>query len=113
MNTMPENSDNIVKLKRRETCPFCGAKTVAGSQTPEPPRVRSGEWIEGERVRAAIAAEPELPGDMPEQMWAAVQKDRDAAVELLRIVVRLTKEGIAKRLGLEPSIGADKRRGEL
>jgi hypothetical protein len=60
-------------------------------------------WLDGESVRAAISAEPELPGDMPEKMWAAVKDDRDAAVELLRIVVRLTKDGISKRLGLKPS----------
>lgn len=59
--------------------------------------------LDDEQVRAAIEAEPELPGDMPDEMWAVISKDRDAAAECLRIVVRQTKVGIIQRLGLKAS----------
>lgn len=53
-----------------------------------------------ERARAAILAEPELPGDMPDEMWEVMRNDRQAAAECLRIAVRQTKAGIIKRLHL-------------
>lgn len=53
-----------------------------------------------EQARAAIEAEPELPGEMPDEMWQAISKDKDAAAECLRIVVRQTKAGIIQRLNL-------------
>lgn len=51
-------------------------------------------------VLEAIDAEPELPGDMPDEMWDLIRSDRDAATEALRIVVRETKNGIKRRLRL-------------
>lgn len=60
----------------------------------------SARMVNSELVRAAISAEPELPGPMPDPMWQAISSDRDAATECLRIVVRETKQGILKRLGL-------------
>lgn len=54
--------------------------------------------LERERCLAAVSAEPELPGDMPDEMWAAINADRDAATEALRIIVRQTKEGIRNRI---------------
>lgn len=59
--------------------------------------------LEGQRLTvdeaiAAIDAEPELPDDMPDEMWDACRKDRDTMQEALRVVVRLTKEGITNRL---------------
>lgn len=53
-----------------------------------------------EQARAAIEAEPELPGEMPDEIWQAMSKDKDAAAECLRIVVRQTKAGIIQRLNL-------------
>ncbi len=50
-------------------------------------------------AQAAIESEPELPDDMPAQMWAAIKNDRDAATEMCRIIVRLTKDGIRKAAG--------------
>ena len=45
---------------------------------------------------AALAdIEPELPGEMPDEMWEAIQGDRDAVGEALRIAVRQTKQNIA------------------
>lgn len=49
-------------------------------------------------VRAAAMAEPELPGDMPDEMWDAIQHDKDAATEAMRIIVRQTRDGILRRL---------------
>ena len=52
----------------------------------------------------AVEAEPELPGEMPEEMWDALEAmrgsvgEREAMTEAFRIVVQLTKKGIADRL---------------
>lgn len=57
---------------------------------------------------AAVEAEPELPGPMPDEMYAALQGDRDACAEACRIIVRQTKAGIKSRiLGL----AAERERG--
>lgn len=54
--------------------------------------------LERERCLAAVSAGPELPGDMPDEMWDALSNDRDVATEALRIIVRQTKEGIINRI---------------
>ena len=56
--------------------------------------------LDGAKVIKAIDDEPELPGPMPDEMWDAINGDRDAVEEAMRIAVRQTKEGIKKRLGL-------------
>lgn len=48
-------------------------------------------WME------AVTDEPELPGEMPDEMWGVISSDRDAAGEALRIIVRQTKGGILTR----------------
>ncbi len=60
------------------------------------------EQLEAElaALKQAIQAEPELPGDMPDAMWCALNDDRDAMNEAFRIVVRQTKEGILERAKL-------------
>ena len=57
-------------------------------------------------LNAAIKAvndEPELPGEMPDEMWNAIRNDRDAVAEALRIAVRQTKSGIIKRMAAMPN----------
>lgn len=54
-------------------------------------------------VLTAIDAEPELPGDLPSEMWQKIQAmvlagDSEGIAELLRIVVRETKNGIRARV---------------
>jgi len=49
-------------------------------------------------LESAIDGEPEYPGKMPDEMWKAIQGNRDKMEEALRITVRLTKEGIRSRL---------------
>lgn len=49
-----------------------------------------------------IDDEPELPGDLPDEVWDRIESavadgDRDFFVELVRIAVRLTKSGIKNR----------------
>ena len=51
-----------------------------------------------ETVRAAIEREPELPGDMPDEMWEAIRNDRDAMRQALVIAVKETKANIKNRL---------------
>lgn len=52
----------------------------------------------------AIDAEPEVPGPMPDEMWAAINGDRDACENAIRIAIRQTKSGITNRLlAHEPS----------
>lgn len=53
-------------------------------------------------LEAAINEEPELPGEIPDELWeqicsAAGRGDKDLVTELLRIIVRQTKEGIKER----------------
>ena len=54
--------------------------------------------IERERCLQAVDDEPELPGDMPDEMWEAIVGDRDATAEAMRVVVRHTKAGIRGRI---------------
>ncbi len=44
----------------------------------------------------AVNDEPEYPGEMPSEMWVAMQ-DRDVATEVMRQSVRFTKQGILER----------------
>ena len=53
-------------------------------------------------VRAAAMAEPELPDEMPDEMWEACRSDRATMQEAMRVVVRLTRDGILGRL-LDPA----------
>lgn len=46
----------------------------------------------------AIDAEEEAPGPMPEEMWAALNGDRQLIEEAIRAAIRLTKQGIRERL---------------
>lgn len=55
-------------------------------------------FITEDAALAAIENEPELPGAMPDEMWAAMNGDRDATQEAMRIAVRQTKAGIRRRL---------------
>lgn len=59
--------------------------------------MRAAMLAERKAWMVAITDEPELPGEMPDEMWEAIRSDRDAATEALRIVVRQTKGGILKR----------------
>ena len=52
-------------------------------------------WEEAEQV---VNEEPELPGRMPPEIWAAIHGDQDATEEAMRIVVRKTKDNIAAAL---------------
>ncbi len=66
-------------------------------------------------VMSAIEAEPEYPGELPPALALALDYviasgDRRALVEALRISVRLTKQGIAKRM--KSVLGVPRRAGE-
>ena len=54
--------------------------------------------IERERCLRAVKDEPELPEEMPDEIWAAIDGDRDAVAEAMRIVARQTKAGIRERI---------------
>jgi hypothetical protein len=54
-------------------------------------------------ILRCVDEEPEFPGPPPRELREALQKalyekDADLIVECLRIVVRLTKQGIAERI---------------
>lgn len=80
-------------------CPFCGAERKLRAESS----FAAPTGLDAEQVRAAVMAEPELPGDMPDEMWEALSKDKESAAECLRIVVRQTKSGILQRLNLKAS----------
>ena len=54
--------------------------------------------LECQRCLKAVDDEPELPDEMPDEMWATIAGDRNAMEEALRIVVRQTKAGIRERI---------------
>jgi len=56
--------------------------------------------VRREVVRAAIDAEGELDGEMPEYVYLQMQTSKWAAAETLRAAVRSTKQGIKTRLSL-------------
>jgi len=91
-------------------CSKCGGRISINP--PSPCRNCAGErlatrTVKKERtyteseVRAAAMAEPELPDDMPDEMWEAYRSDRATMQEAMRVVVRLTRDGILSRL-LDP-----------
>jgi len=41
-----------------------------------------------------VAEEPELPGPMPDDIWASLSLSRESAEEVLRAIVRATKVAI-------------------
>lgn len=51
-----------------------------------------------DEIVAIIAIEPELEGEMPEDMYIALQGDRDACAQALRIIVKQTKKNIINRI---------------
>ncbi len=61
--------------------------------------IKTREWMDKVKICAlrAIADEPEYPSEMPDELWKALNGDRDATVEALRSTVRLTKNGITER----------------
>lgn len=69
--------------------------------------MRAAMLAERKAWMVAITDEPELPGEMPDEMWEAIRSDRDAATETLRIVVRQTKGGILKR-GVRSNAGNER-----
>lgn len=68
--------------------------------TESEPQVRSSDVVLREQVRAAIEAEEELDGEMPDHVYARLLISKRAAEEVLRAAVRATKHGIKTRLGL-------------
>lgn len=58
-------------------------------------------WIMKCLAYKAVEEEPELPGEMPDELWQAfqaVRDDRQKLGEYLRVLVRGTKRGIAERI---------------
>jgi hypothetical protein len=51
-----------------------------------------------ELANDAIREEPELPGPMPDAMWSAINGDKDAIEEGMRIAVRYAKRDIRARI---------------
>lgn len=49
-------------------------------------------------VNDAIDAEPELPGDMPDEMWEKIRIDRELARMAFILTVKATKQGIINRI---------------
>jgi hypothetical protein len=49
-------------------------------------------------IKAAVDEEPELPGEMPDEMYEFLHNaDKEALSEVERITVRITKQGILER----------------
>jgi len=55
-------------------------------------------FVIGEEIEKAIDIEPELPGDMPDDMWEVLKNDKELCTESHRLTVRKTKENIKNRI---------------
>ena len=51
-----------------------------------------------EEVIGVVESEPEMPDQMPDEMWDAIRNNRDACGESHRIAVRITKRNIVNNL---------------
>lgn len=49
-------------------------------------------------IDGIVDSEPELPGEMPSEMWSAIRNDRDTAQTALRLAVHETKANIRARI---------------
>lgn len=79
-------------------CDFGVADNCYVTESPEIEKLKAELDEAVKAFLKAIEDEPECPGTMPDELWAAMKEDRDTATEALRITVRLTKENIKKRL---------------
>ncbi len=52
---------------------------------------------ENMKLRNAITIEPELPGELPDELWQRISSDRAVATKVFQDVVRLTKREIVAR----------------
>jgi hypothetical protein len=61
-----------------------------------------GEAMRAERERclSAVDNEPENPGKMPDEMWEAISRDRDACEKAFQINTALTKRNISQSIRL-------------
>ena len=86
----PEASRAAVVLrmcaKQLETEP--GQQLLPGERT----------MLDVELVKAAVMAEPNLPGKMPDEVWEAVRTSRAACEKFLRGVISMTQMGILLRV---------------
>lgn len=53
---------------------------------------------EREAVLAIIDAEPELPGEMPDEIWNRLKTSKKDAEEVMRAAVRATKINLKARI---------------
>jgi len=57
------------------------------------------EYERGVRAAAGeVAKEPNLPGDMPDEMWQAIQGNRELVQQGMRISVQQTKANCINRI---------------
>jgi len=67
-------------------------------------RQQAEQAAERQREKDAeiVDAEPECPGDMPDEMFSLLRNDRDAMSEAIRASVRLTKRNIKSAILAQP-----------
>jgi hypothetical protein len=113
------DSQHVAELiAEQQTCPACGLKcqTWFDRSLDEKEGMATrcehcgvnldqfGQKAPLERAVIICQSEPELPNEMPDQLWevikrACLRNDREQVQEILRDVVRLTKRSIAERIG--------------
>lgn len=52
-------------------------------------------------VYKAVEDEPELPGEMPDEMWEKIRNNRSVCTFAMQLIVKETKRGILKRISDE------------
>ena len=62
------------------------------------PFIEKANYVRLADVLEAIKNEPEFPGDMPDELWDEMNGNREICTRVMQNSVRLTKQGITKRL---------------
>jgi len=79
----------------------CQAQSFYCAKDPAEARVKAiARWNRRhlDKFIKAVDDEQELPGDMPDEMWQAIQNDRDAVCKAMQLSVLQTKNNIRNRI---------------
>ena len=83
-------------LSTEPKCVYCAIEQIAQLQDDKKELQERCDGPKDKFIKA-VKDEPELPGDMPDEMWDAIKNDKDAIAKALQITVKQTKENIIER----------------
>ena len=100
--SIAKGNEEVYQIKLRELTGNLSAKKVADtllkSCEAQIPAIKRAAMERVKRiVLESIAAEPEYPHDMPDELWVELDGNRENVTKAMRSTVRLTKNGITDR----------------